>query len=200
MNAFNEKEFIEICNRFNAEPVIKEVDINYGKSSYFNKIKYSIQKDRWGEAAFCIIRPNGKVIVVTCEEYPQGIFRIPTGGIGYGEDIIKAAYREAEEELGLKTEITAFAGVIKYSITHEDEVIRFYSYIFIMKETGGRLLLDATDDEVSEVREVGVAGLKEVVDRLKTLEGRWKDWGRLRYESSNAVLEYLLSKKLTLCE
>ena len=194
MNSFNESEFMDICRRFEAEPRVREITISYPRSSYFNRIKNSVQKDRRGEVVFCVIRPNRKILVVTCKEYPPDIYRVPTGGIGHSEDIVEAVYREVKEELGLCTEISSFAGAVKFRLEYAGDSVMFYSYVFILRETGGRLLLDASDDEISQVREVDLNGLDDVVQKLCSIEGRWKDWGRLRCESSRAVLEYLKSE------
>jgi ADP-ribose pyrophosphatase YjhB (NUDIX family) len=125
MNKFNEKEFLEICKKFNAEPYCEEITITYEKDNFFNKMKHSISVDRRGEVVFCVMRPNGKIITVTCSEYPEGVFRIPTGGIGHQENIIAAAYRETHEELGLDTEIVKFAGVLKIKFVYKNNYIMF---------------------------------------------------------------------------
>ena len=71
----------------------------------------------------------------------------------------------------------------------------FYSYIFLLDEKGGRLLLDASDDEISEAREVNLDELAEIVDALDNIKGKWSDWGRFRYVTSNAVLKILRSRE-----
>ena len=191
LNTFNEKEFIEICKSFGEEPCIQEIAINYTNSSFFNKVKKSIEKDRRGEVVFCVIRPNGKIITVTCEEYPEGVFRIPTGGIQHGEDIVKAVFRETKEELGIEVEVIKFAGVIKIKFVHGESSVMFYSYIFIMREKSGNLLVDASDNEVSEVLEVGIEELKGVADSLNKITGKWSDWGKFRYTTTEAVYRAL---------
>ena len=194
MNKFNEKEFIDICRKFNMEPHAEEITIRYSGNSFYNKMRNSVKRDRRGEVAFCVIRPSGKIIAITCKEYPVGVYRIPTGGIGHGEDIVNAVFREIMEELGLDVVITGFAGVLKIRFEYKNEFIMFYSYVFILGETGGRLLLDASDDEISEVREVDIDELREIVDFLDCIPGKWSDWGKFRYESSKAVLNYLTQR------
>lgn len=191
INTFNEYEFTEISKKLNASPIIRDAAIEYTNSSYFNKLKTSIRRDRRGEVVFCVIRPNGRVIAITCEEYPKGIFRIPTGGIGHNEDIIEAVHREVMEELGLKVEIRKFCGVIRIRFTHAGQSVMFYSYVFLLGETGGRLLEDASDDEVSEVREVSLDELEKIVGELGNIQGKWKDWGKFRYITSGSVLDFL---------
>lgn len=193
MNEFNENEFFEIRKKLNINASIEDTVIRYANSSFFNKTKASVQRDRRGEVVFCVLRPNGKIITITCNEYPKGIFRIPTGGIGLNENIINAVYREVREELGLEVEIKHFSGVMRIRFEHGNDSVMFYSYIFILDEKGGRLLLDASDDEISEVKEVDLEGLEEIVRSLGSIEGKWSDWGRFRYATSNAVLKYLRS-------
>ena len=130
MNEFNEKEFLDICKKLNTSPIIQDVTIKYTNSSFFNKMRASIQRDRRGEVVFCVIRPNGRLVAITCSEYPQGIFRIPTGGIGHDEDIIEAAHRETMEELGLEASIEQFGGVVRIRFEHDNESEMFFSYIF----------------------------------------------------------------------
>ena len=191
MNVFNEEEFHDICRKLSSAGSISDVTIRYASPGYFNRLKNVVQKDRRGEVVFCVVRPNGKFIAITCSEYPKGIYRIPTGGIGHGEDILGAVYREVREELGLEVTIRSFGGVVRIRFEHENQHVMFYSYIFILDETGGKLLEDASDDEISEVREVNLDGLEKIVKSLEGIRGKWKDWGRFRYVTSNAVLRIL---------
>jgi len=196
MNIFNEKEFTELCKKFNTAGRIEDVTVRYKNSSFFNKMRASILRDRRGEVVFCVIREDGRIIAITCSEYPQGIFRIPTGGIGHGEDIESAVYREVKEELGLDVEIDKFAGVIRIRFEHSDEHVMFYSYIFLLTEKGGRLLLDASDDEISEVRVVSHDELAEIAEQLNSIQGKWSDWGKFRYVTSKAVHNVLEARPL----
>lgn len=194
MNVFNEKEFDGLCVRFHTARLVEDITIKYANSSFFNKMKASVLRDRRGEVVFCVRRPDGRVIAITCREYPEGIFRIPTGGIGHGEDIIKAVYREVKEELGLEVEIRQFGGVLRIRFEHDEDFVMFYSYLFILDEKGGRLLLDASDDEISETMEVGTYELAVFVEKLKDIHGKWSDWGKFRYATSNAILKLLSGK------
>jgi 8-oxo-dGTP diphosphatase len=194
MNSFNKHEFKEICNKFNENAFDEDITLQYTNSSYFNKLKSSVNRNRRGEVVFCVVRPNGKIVTITCEEYPDNIFRIPTGGVGHKEDIVEAVFREVKEELGLDVRINNFLGVLKIKFEHKLESVMFYSYIFILDEIGGRLLIDASDDEISEVKEVELDELEKITDRLRNIEGKWCDWGRFRFITTNAVLQYLKSR------
>lgn len=188
---FNQEEFLDICKAFKSSALVKDVEIKYESNSYFNLLRASTRKNRRGEVVFGVRRPSGRIITVTNKDYPKGIFRIPTGGINYGEDIIKALYREIKEELGLEVEVSEFAGVLKIKLSHRDESFMFYSYIFILNELSGNLLEDASDDEVSEVLEVDLQGLLKVATDLGEINGRWSDWGKFRQATTQAVYNQL---------
>jgi ADP-ribose pyrophosphatase YjhB (NUDIX family) len=194
MNVFNLTEYIDICKKLETDGNITDVTVRYNSPSYFNRIKNVVQWDRRGEVVFCVIRPNGRIIVTTCSDYPKDIYRIPTGGIGHNEDILEAVYREVKEELGLEVKIRSFGGVVRISFEHENDNVMFYSYIFILDEVGGRLLEDASDDEISEIREVDLDGLGKITESLGEIKGKWQDWGQFRYVTSNAVLQHLKRK------
>ena len=194
MNVFNEGEYFDICKKLESPGRVTDVTIRYDAASYFNRLKSVVQRDRRGEVAFCVIRPNGRIVAITCNEYPKGIYRIPTGGIGHDEDIIAAVFREVKEELGLEVKIRAFGGVVRIRFEHKCDHVMFYSYIFILDETGGRLLEDASDDEIGGVREVDLRGLAEIVAGLDAIKGKWHDWGQFRYVTSKAVHHFLESE------
>lgn len=191
MNAFNEAEYLDICQKLGTTGTITDVAVRYDSSSYFNRLKNVVQHDRRGEVVFCVIRPNGKIIAITCTEYPKGTYRIPTGGIGHGEDILAAVYREVKEELGLEVRIRSFGGVVRIRFEHGGDHVMFYSYLFILDETGGRLLEDASDDEISEIMEVDLEELGKIAASLGAISGKWRDWGQFRFVTSNAVYQYL---------
>lgn len=194
LNIFNEDEFNFLCKKYNMRAKVEDIEIKCSKSEYVIKKRCITNKDRRGEVVFCVQRPSGEYILITCEEYPKGTFRVPTGGINHEEDIIEAVIRETKEELGLEVEILDFIGVLKIKFTYGDEFSMFYSYMFLLKETGGTLLEDATDDEVSEVMEAKLEDFENVLDALLNMDGDWVDWGRFRYMTSNAVYNYLKNR------
>lgn len=194
MNLFNEDEFRNICKKYSTgNAAVKDVNIHYTAPNYFNRLKSVVQRDRRGEVVFCVIRPGGRIITVTCSEYPENVYRIPTGGIGHREDILEAIFREVKEELGLEVRIRSFAGVVRICFEHGNDSVMFHSYIFILDETGGRLLEDASDDEISNVREVGLEELDRITGDLGCLTGKWQDWGVFRQVTTGAVLNFLRS-------
>jgi len=170
---------------------VRTVDLVYESGHFWRRARELVRRDRFGEVVFAVERPGGRMLTVTSREYPDGIFRVPTGGIAYGEDILAAVHREVREELGLAVSVERFLGVLAFRIRHEDDSFPFYSFLFHLRETGGRLLEDATDDEVAGVLEADVTQLEALAGRLLAIRPDWRDWGRFRHETTHAFVPYL---------
>src|SRR5262249_35394158 len=73
--------------------------------------------DRFAEVCMVLRRPNGKLITAVKTYYPDGAFRLLTGGVGHGESIGVALLREVAEETGLDVVVRRFLAVVEYSLT-----------------------------------------------------------------------------------
>jgi 8-oxo-dGTP pyrophosphatase MutT (NUDIX family) len=99
-------------------------------------------RGRWYVAA---IRPGGK---------PQGVWALPKGGIGPGEDPGATAVREVEEETGARGRLNRKLGDIRYVYTWDGERIFKVVSFFLVRWSGGRLgdIAPEFAVEVAEVR------------------------------------------------
>ena len=182
LEKFVETEYGKLSQGYNSDALIKSVSINFKSRKYFGDFKKTVETDRRGEVGFLLKRKNGKFVVIRSRKYPKGAFRIPTGGIDFSESAIDALYREVKEELGVKFEIENFKGIIEYTFTYKDEIIKFYSYLFVITEISGELIKDATEDEISDYKEVDKDELLPLGEFLSSIEGGWSDWGKFRAE------------------
>ncbi len=169
----------------------RHVEIPYRSGRYWNRVRDLVRRDRFGEVVFAVERANGRIITVRSEEYPEGIYRVPTGGIAYGEDILDAVRREVLEELGLTASVEKFIGVFHIRFVNAGRFVPFHSFLFHVKETGGRLMVDATDDEVSDVMEADQTILETLAHRLLHIREDWRDWGRFRHLTTAAISQYM---------
>ena len=99
-------------------------------------------RGRWVLAA---IRPAGK---------PDGLWALPKGNIGRGEDARETAVREVFEETGADGRLVGKLGDVRYVYTwHGERIFKVVSF-FLLRYSGGRLgeLPTATAHEVDEVR------------------------------------------------
>ena len=65
-----------------------------------------------------VLNTNNKVFVAKRIDNPKNFWQMPQGGVNEGEDFLKAAYRELEEETNIKNVelIKEFNGTITYEL------------------------------------------------------------------------------------
>jgi 8-oxo-dGTP pyrophosphatase MutT (NUDIX family) len=97
---------------------------------------------RWALAA---IRPEGK---------PAGLWALPKGVIGPGEDPAATALREIEEETGARGRLDRKLGDVRYVYTWDGERVFKVVSFYLVRYSGGRLgrLAPEHRHEVAEVR------------------------------------------------
>ncbi len=136
-----------------------------------------------------LLRKSGRVLLNTKEFYPDGAFRIPTGGIHPGESVEAALWRETKEETNLEVEVVRFLAVITYHTPERPKA--FTTYAFLLREVSGDLKVNDPDERISGWREADVLELKDVAERLAGLEGEWWGWGVFRSVVHRVVGELL---------
>lgn len=148
-----------------------------------------LKSPRTGEVALVVLRKGGKVLLNTKDFYPDGAFRIPTGGIKPGESVEAALLRETREETNLDVEVARFLAVITYHTPERRKA--FTTYAFLLRELGGELKTNDPDERISGWREVDASELKGVAERLAGLAGEWRGWGVFRSVLHRVVGELL---------
>jgi ADP-ribose pyrophosphatase YjhB (NUDIX family) len=146
---------------------------------------------RRGEVVLVIRRPKGRVLLHTKGFYPPGAYRLPSGGVRWGEEVLSAVHREAREETGLDVQVERFLGLIEYKFRHAGQVLPFASYVFLLQGLKGQLTPQDSDEEITAFREVPPEELEEVAWELEALAGKWRDWGRFRALAHHLVSETL---------
>ena len=101
-----------------------------------------------------MIEKDGKVLLVQEAQTERGQWNQPAGWLDKYEDPVRAAKREAEEETGLKIEITDFLGVyslVKPAATTHDHIDRHpVKLIFVGKVVGDGVKVDP--EEIMDAR------------------------------------------------
>lgn len=186
-----EDAFDKVNIQFGGQGVLQYAKLRFVSKRFFDDFKQLIRSDRWGEVAFFVERKNGKHIVIRSQSYPKGVYRVPTGGIHYEEEVSHALYREIGEELGLSVDTPRFLGAVLYEICCCEEKIHFISFVFRLKETGGTILEDATEQEIHEYLEADKEMLSKICHHLKYNRGSWQDWCQFRLQTTSFLLPYL---------
>src|SRR2546423_356546 len=84
--------------------------------------------ERRGEVVLAICSAGNKVLLHTKSFYPDGVFRLLSGGIHPDESVESALLREAREETGLDVRIEKFVALIQYESGIRQHP--FASYLF----------------------------------------------------------------------
>lgn len=143
---------------------------------------------RRGEVIFVVKRPAG-VTLHTKDIYPPGTYRLPSGGVSWGESVLSALHREVREEMGLEIEVERFLGLIEYEIHCEEQTLPFVSYVFLVRGGEGELVPQDEEERILSFRQVSVAELAAVADSLRAIEEDWRDWGEFRALAHDFVVE-----------
>ena len=180
---------------------LEGLSLQYGKTHYveaeiFPGFDDPVRKpDRVGEVCMVIRRPNGKLLLSIKTIYPRGAHRLPTGGVGIGEPIIAALFREVSEETGLTCRLRRFLSLISYRVAGETAPV-FHTFAFLLDEVSGTLGVQDPDELIEEYIEIEPSELPRVAERLEALPdgdrgivGSWRDWGKFRAVVHRAVHE-----------
>lgn len=158
---------------------------NLDSSTLFDPLS---ARDRYGEVCMVVRRPNGRLLLMKKTFYPQGGYRLLTGGINYGERIFDALLRETYEETGLQVSVQRFLAAVAYRLPGMGNGPIFYTFAFLLDETGGTLHVVDESEQVEGFREIEPHDLPEVAETLSQAEddvseairGNWRDWGHFR--------------------
>jgi 8-oxo-dGTP pyrophosphatase MutT (NUDIX family) len=151
----------------------------------------SILRKRAAEVVLLLRRPNGRYLVHTKAFYSPGVYRLLSGGIKPGEDLLMAVRREAWEETGLEVRIERFLGVIQHVFSYQGKSLPFTSYLFLVAEEGGTLGNRDPEEAISAYREIEPTDLLRLAEELEMLPPQWADWGRFRATPHRLAAEVL---------
>jgi 8-oxo-dGTP pyrophosphatase MutT (NUDIX family) len=170
------------------EPALEQVHLPVSEDT----IAYweHVRKRRAAEVIMLLERKSGLYLVHTKAFYPQGVYRLISGGIKAGEDLVAAVRRETDEETGLDISIQAFLAVFQFHFTHNDVSVPFTSFLFHVRETGGVLANQDPTEAITDFRDVTLDELEHIAERLEELAPDWIDWGRFRAAPHRFVLDH----------
>jgi ADP-ribose pyrophosphatase YjhB (NUDIX family) len=188
-----QNELEQLAQRY-GQPLVRTVDLE--ASNLFDPLN---KTDRYGEVCMVIRRKNGLLLTMVKTIYPKGAYRLPTGGINYGEPIRDALLRETYEETGLQVNIQRFLAAVAYCVPAINLEPIFYTFAFLLDEVSGTLGAIDETERVEAFREIEPGELPRVAQTLESvkneysdeIDGIWRDWGHFRAVIHRAVWEAL---------
>ncbi len=133
--------------------------------------------------------PRNGLLLHAKADYPAGCFRLPTGGVKPGEDVVGSLEREVLEETSLDLSQgcrTQFLGQLDYAfqIPQVVHLLPFTTYIFTVEAPQSFLPvpLDETEEIEAWLWQLP-SELHEIAHHLQHLQSTaplWADWGRFR--------------------
>lgn len=142
-----------------------------------------VLRDRRGEVVPVIQRTAQEVLLHTKTIYPKGVYRLPSGGISWGEAVSEALPREVYEETGFVAQNERLLGIESYEFYNNERTVPFVSYVFLVPNVHGLPVVQDASERIAHFCWLPVAGLPLVATTLRTLPedspGR-QDWGRFR--------------------
>lgn len=151
---------------------------------------------RHGEVVLVVPRGSGRILLHTKPNYPEGVFRLPTGGIRPGEQVGRAARRESYEELGFKPKTLWLLGILDNVFVVNERTLTYPSYIFRTEEYSRIPKPTDPGEAISGFGDVNAAELRAVGWQLASLTGAWREWGAFRATSHLWLAERLNSKRM----
>jgi len=127
-------------------------------------VRASQKRGRKHDVTMAILGEPG-VIVIAKPWYPQGLYRLPSGGLEPGESIEDGFAREAWEETGVAVSIAAYHARIDVEFTGPEQTIPWTSHVFSARYVSG----DVEPHDTHEIREARWCGLSELLDHRKML-------------------------------
>ncbi len=181
------EEFGDLETRYGAFPTL---DTDLGMASRSLRFYRKAFKNRRGEILFILRRSNGDLLLHTKHKYPPNLYRIPGGGIDWGEAVPASLRREVQEETQFEVKNENFLGVIRYRFHGLDseeleEDVHFASFVFEICGINGEPAAEDESEGISGFRWIPVKELPNIANGLRALSDKdtnagSSDWGRFR--------------------
>lgn len=165
---------------------LEHIQVEIDEDLYYNRFMKAT--DRRGEVVFAIQMPDG-ILVHHKAFYGDGVFRLPSGGIDYGEKVVDALRREIWEETGLSCAGEQLLGIQDCQLGLVSHSVRFVSYIFHVHAQGD-LYLDPKES-IDAIRLVPPSELSDIAESLRRTPPPHEGWGRWRALAHDLVYRHL---------
>jgi NAD+ diphosphatase len=126
-----------------------------------------------------IPRSDGRVLVMTKEFYPEGVYRLPSGKLHGDESPDDGLHRELFEETGFRLGARNI-GCITYCFECNGRNSKLASYMYMIDPIDDEPVSQDADEQIGGFGYASAHELRAIAERLRSLPGHWQDWGRFR--------------------
>ena len=179
-----QKDQIQKIEKRFGKPKEKEMEFAMDQREFQNLLD-SMRDGRDSDITLVILKDKN-VVVIAKPWYPEGLYRLPSGGWKPDESFEQCAQREGYEETGTRFQLQKYILRTKVTFTHQGKRVTWTSHVFTAKYLSGEL----KPIDTREIREVNLLTLNELSSlKQKLLE---RDSGGLAYRS--ALTEAILKE------
>lgn len=151
---------------------------------------------RRAEVVMVVPNEQGQVWLHTKSFYPQGVYRLMTGGLEAGEAPHHGLRREVVEETGFKVKVQRCLAVVTYTVAAAEGRFPFVSYIFLTTPTQGQPHPTDPKEAITHFQAVTISDLADIARQLRSLSGEFADWGIFRAIPHEVACQQLLQTSL----
>jgi 8-oxo-dGTP pyrophosphatase MutT (NUDIX family) len=183
-------EIRELVGRYSLKNLtVIQLDFSETEFSHWKQVIID-RKNRRGEIALSVMNMQQQILLHTKAFYPDHVYRIPTGGLHYGESVLDGFQRELWEETGLTAHDFRLLDIIFYIFKHGNDTVPFVSYLIHISTVSTQITLHDNDEQITDFKWKPWPYLESISDTLRSLTDHWSEWGRLRAVPHECALQY----------
>lgn len=181
---FTARMLQKVADRYGYPPTIKmEAPVSEEEYEF---IRSTQAYGRCHDITLYIFKGN-QIIVNAKHNYPDGLYRAPSGGLRPGEDFLEGVYREAYEETGAKIELQKYILQVNASFSCNRKSIPWKTHVFTARYKSGKI----QPVDIREIRETRLADLSEFEEYKRIIAGLESGGLAYRARLHDEVLRFL---------
>ncbi len=153
------------------------IEINFGKHHFFY---FKNKTDRRGEVVVMPVNVRNLVLLHTKPQFPNGVYRLMSGGININEPLYDGLAREVFEETGFHIKQSKFIGLALYKFLYKQQSMPFISYLFKIDGLDKEPVIQDKTENISGFKWIKQGELFNMYQQLLDMPQDWKDWGLFR--------------------